>query len=41
MLPPRALALVRDWARLHQDELQANWTRAPAHEQLDRIDPLP
>ncbi len=40
-LPPRALAMVRDWARLHQDELRANWGRARAHEQLDRIEPLP
>ena len=40
-LPPRALAMVREWARLHHDELLANWMRARAHEQLDRIDPLP
>jgi Domain of unknown function (DUF4160) len=40
-LPPRALRLVLEWAREHQDELQANWDRARAHEQLVGIDPLP
>jgi hypothetical protein len=27
-LPPRALRLVRAWARLHAEELADNWTRA-------------
>lgn len=40
-LPPRALRLVLEWAREHQDELQANWDRARAHEALVGIDPLP
>ena len=40
-LPPRALRLVLEWAREHQAELQANWNRARAHEQLVGIDPLP
>ena len=40
-LPPRALVLVADWARLHQDELQANWERARREEALETIDPLP
>jgi hypothetical protein len=40
-LPPRALRLVIEWAREHQDELRANWDRARAHEQLVGIDPLP
>lgn len=26
-LPPRALALVVEWASLHRDELFANWQR--------------
>ena len=40
-LPPRALRLVIDWARLHRDELRANWELARAHEPLETIDPLP
>jgi hypothetical protein len=40
-LPRRALSLVRTWARLHADELRANWERAVRLEELDQIDPLP
>jgi hypothetical protein len=40
-LPPRALRLVRDWAELHADELQADWDLAQALEPLVPIDPLP
>jgi hypothetical protein len=40
-LPRRALNLVRIWARLYRDELQANWERAGRLEELDQIDPLP
>jgi hypothetical protein len=40
-LPPRALTLVSEWARLRRDELQANWERARRDEPLQRIDPLP
>lgn len=40
-LPARALRLVRDWADMHRDELEANWARAEAHEPLDTIEPLP
>jgi Domain of unknown function (DUF4160) len=40
-LPPRALRLVRQWARLHEAELQANWDRAQALQPLEPIDPLP
>lgn len=39
-LPPRALRLVREWARLHEDELVENWQRAQALEPLVPIDPL-
>jgi hypothetical protein len=39
-LPPRALRLVREWAKLHRDELLANWSRARDYEPLDPIDPL-
>lgn len=28
-LPTRALRLVTEWARLHHDELLADWQRAP------------
>jgi len=40
-LPPRALRLVVEWARLHQDELRDNWVRARAHDRLVAVDPLP
>jgi hypothetical protein len=40
-LPPRALRLVRAWARLHTDELADNWVRAQALEPLAPIEPLP
>lgn len=40
-LPPRALRLVREWAELHQAELEANWAKAVAHAPLDTIQPLP
>lgn len=40
-LPPRALRLVRAWARLHTEELAANWVRAQALEPLAPIEPLP
>ncbi|HEV2999119.1 MAG TPA: DUF4160 domain-containing protein [Solirubrobacteraceae bacterium] len=39
-LPPRALRLVRDWARLHELELRANWARAQQLEPLQPIEPL-
>jgi hypothetical protein len=40
-LPTRATRLVREWARLHPDELEDNWRRAQALEPLASIDPLP
>jgi hypothetical protein len=40
-LPNRALALVAESARLHRDELHANWERARREEPLQPIDPLP
>jgi hypothetical protein len=40
-LPPRALRLVRAWARLHTEELADNWGRAQALEPLAGIEPLP
>jgi len=40
-LPRRALGFAREWARLHQNELKANWERARAEAPLEEIDPLP
>ena len=40
-LPRRAQRLVFEWARLHQEELLANWDRARRDEPLERIAPLP
>jgi Domain of unknown function (DUF4160) len=39
-LPNRARSLVVEWARLHRDELQANWERARREEPLQPIEPL-
>ena len=40
-LPPCALRLVRQWARLHADELSENWERAQQLEPLVPVEPLP
>lgn len=39
-LPPRVLALVLEWARLHEAELQENWRRLHEDEPPIRIAPL-
>jgi hypothetical protein len=39
-LPPRALRLVREWAGLHDNELQENWERAQRLQPLVEIAPL-
>jgi hypothetical protein len=39
-LPPRAQALVREWAARYRDELMNNWHRARAHRPLVSILPL-
>ena len=39
-LPKRALRLVRAWAELHADELDADWQRVVNKEPLASIDPL-
>lgn len=39
-LPPRALALVVEWAAEHVDELLADWALAEASQPLSRIEPL-
>ena len=35
-----ALELIREWARLHRSELEANWAKMKSGEALDRIAPL-
>ncbi|MDQ6900574.1 MAG: DUF4160 domain-containing protein [Candidatus Dormibacteraeota bacterium] len=40
-LPPRALRLVQQWARMHRAELDTAWQRARAGLNLDAIEPLP
>jgi hypothetical protein len=35
-----ALRLVKEWARAHQPELEANWSRSKAGAPLERIAPL-
>jgi len=35
-----ALKLIREWARLHRAELQANWEKMKARKPLERIAPL-
>lgn len=40
-LPPRALRMVREWHRLHVDELNRAWVRASRREDPGTIDPLP
>lgn len=40
-LPPRALRMIRDWRRLHADDLQRAWDRASRREDPGTIAPLP
>ena len=39
-LPGRAVDLILEWARLHQDELRRNWQLCTAKEAPLRIQPL-
>ena len=39
-LPPRAAALVLEWAALHRSELRDDWQRARTGETLNVIEPL-
>ena len=39
-LPPKALALVMEWARLHRSELLRDWELATQKKVLDPIAPL-
>ena len=40
LMSPRALGLVREWARERGDKLQGNWEKARNHQPLDWIEPL-
>jgi hypothetical protein len=35
-----ALRLIREWAKLHRREIQANWEKMKAGKPLERIAPL-
>ncbi len=39
-LPSRARSLVVEWAKMHGEELAANWERAQAGEPLEQVEPL-
>ncbi|MEX8548539.1 MAG: DUF4160 domain-containing protein [Mucilaginibacter sp.] len=39
-LPPRAHAMVLEWASLHRDELMENWKLATAMKEIHKIEPL-
>jgi hypothetical protein len=39
-LPSRALALVREWAELHRDELLEDWQLCQAKQTPKSIEPL-
>ena len=39
-MPGRALQLIIEWARVHQEELVYNWARARSHEPLAQIEPF-
>lgn len=39
-LPPRAAALVLEWAMQHRDDLRRAWEQAREHEPIDPIEPL-
>jgi hypothetical protein len=39
-LPPKALGLVMEWAKLHQSELKRDWDLATHKHALDQIAPL-
>jgi len=39
-LPHRVAALLLEWRQLHKSELEENWRRARAGEQLNQVEPL-
>jgi len=36
----RALAMIQEWRKLHEEELLENWERAASKKPLNRIQPL-
>jgi hypothetical protein len=40
-LEPRAMQFVQEWAKLHREEILANWDRARRSQPLLAIPPLP
>lgn len=39
-MPPRAHAMILEWASLHKKELLENWEKASQPEPLNQIEPL-
>lgn len=39
-LPPKAVGMVSEWARLHRNELVENWHSARERQPMSPIDPL-
>ena len=39
-LPPRALAMVRRWAKMHRNELEEDWRLCKDNKQPEKIPPL-
>lgn len=39
-ISPRALNMVIEWARLHQDELLKDWQLAKSNQNPEKIEPL-
>lgn len=39
-LPPKALALVVEWASIHQKELLENWEKGKQDQSFNKIEPL-
>lgn len=39
-LPPRATKLIREWAKLHKEDLMEDWDIAQKHGKLKTIEPL-
>jgi hypothetical protein len=39
-VPPRVLALITEWAKMHKRDLEENWERARSGLPLQDIDPL-
>ena len=39
-LPSHAVSLIKEWGRVHQNELRDNWKRILNSEPLEKIEPL-